>query len=222
MNFGAYTADGLMMMRMYGNEALDAEVLHAYELGWRWRPYQTLSFDVAVYRNDYDGLIAGTTHSAEFEFGPPPALVMTSYFANGADTRAEGVELVAEWAARDWLRFEAQTTWQNSGAASITGAPGSIDPKRMHMLRAQVDLPYEIDLDIRWRSVSDLTGLQIEGYDSLDMRAAWRPVEQLELAVAIENAFDDEHIEFSDDLVVAPGATIGRSVFARATWRPKR
>lgn len=222
MNFGAYTADGLMILRAYGNEDLEAEVLHAYELGWRWRPYHALSFDIAVYRNDYERLIAGTTHSAEFEMGPPPALVLTSHFQNVADSRAEGLELVAEWAATGWLRFAAQGTWQDSGATSITGVPGSIDPKRMHMLRAQIELPYDIDLDVRWRSVSELTGLQIAGYDSFDLRAAWRPLDQLELAVTFDNVFDDKHIEFSDDLIAGPGATIGRSVFARAIWRPKR
>lgn len=221
MNFGFDSPQGRTMMRMYGNQDLHAEDLHAFELGWRWRPYRSLSFDLALYRNEYDGLIAATMHSAGFEPGPPPALVLSSHFANADATSAEGVELAAEWAALDWLRLELQSTWQDSGATSVSGVPGSIDPKRTRMLRAQFDLPYDVDVDLRWRSVSELAGLQVDGYDSLDLRAAWRPKANLELSASVDNLLDDEHIEFPDDIAAASGATIGRTVFARFTWQPK-
>jgi iron complex outermembrane receptor protein len=220
MYFGSVTADGLTMLRMSGNEDLDAEDLHAYELGWRWRPYHSLSFDVALFRNHYDRLIVATTRSAELIPGPVPIVVLTSNFANAADTTAEGVELVAEWAALDWLRFQAQSTWQNTNAPSISGLSGSIDPKRMHMLRAQLDLPHGVNLDLRWRWVAQLAGMGIAGYDSLDLRAAWRPRPALELSMTVDNLFDDEHIEYPDDLALAAGAPIGRTVFARVTWQP--
>jgi hypothetical protein len=69
--------------------------------------------------------------------------------------------------------------------------------------------------------VSKLEGLGVEGYDSFDARIAWQPVPSVELALAAENVLDNEHVEISDDLRVAPGITIGRTVFARFTWRPR-
>jgi iron complex outermembrane receptor protein len=142
-------------------------------------------------------------------------------FANLADTVAvEGLEAAAEWAATAWLRLEAQGTWQDS---EVMGPmPGSVDPERILSLRARVDLPRDVELDLGWRSVSELAALGIPSYESMNARAAWWPTSNIELSLALDNLFDDEHIEFRDDLKLAPGATIGRTVFARFTWRPRR
>jgi iron complex outermembrane receptor protein len=218
---GFYSPDGLVMARVIGDEDLKAEDLRAYELGWRWRPYRALSIDVALYRNEYEHLIDGDELPSVFEPGPPPRLVLPSVFANIDHTRVDGAEVVAEWAARDWLRLEAQGTWLDSRAARGGRLPGPIDPQRMFMLRARFDLPRDIELDLAWRSVSDLAGLGVDGYHSLNARTAWRPVENIELSLSIENALDNEHIEFDDNLAFLPGATLGRGYFARLTWQPR-
>lgn len=48
-------------LRMSGDADLKAEDLRAYELGWRWRPRESLSFDLALYHNDYRDLISVST-----------------------------------------------------------------------------------------------------------------------------------------------------------------
>jgi iron complex outermembrane receptor protein len=140
-------------------------------------------------------------------------------FADVGTARVDGAEIVAEWAPVSSLRFEAQATLLDSGARSPT-LPGSIDPKVTYSLRGIVDLSDAVRLDLGWRSVSKLEGLGVKGYDSFDARIAWQPVPSVELALSAENVLDDEHVEFSDDLRLAPGIEIGRTVFARFTWRP--
>ncbi len=220
MELGA-NVPGVPLVLLLGDETLEAEDLRAYELGWRFRPHQTVSFDLALYRNDYERLIGGAPLPPVFEAGPAPRLVLPSAFANIEDTRVEGAELVAEWAATDWLNLEAQGTWQDTEADNLGFFPGQIDPKEMYALRAQIDLPRDVELDLAWRSVSRLAGLNIPGYDSLNVRAGWRPVDSIELSLSVENLFDNEHIESSDDLALVPGATLGRNVFARVVWQPK-
>ena len=50
--------------RWLGNEDFESERLVAYEIGDRWQPLETLSFDLALFYNDYDRL-------ASLEFGEP-------------------------------------------------------------------------------------------------------------------------------------------------------
>jgi iron complex outermembrane recepter protein len=220
--FGGYMPNGqLIMFRVFGDEDLKAETLHAYELGWRWRPYQALSIDLALYRNEYEHLVETLAQAPEFDFGPPMRLVLPTTFANGEDVRMDGAELVTEWAANEWLRLEAQGTWQDSEVNDLSGT-GSIDPKRMFMLRARVDLPRDIELDLAWRSISELPGRGVDSYQSLNARAAWRPIDSIELSLTMDNVLDEKHIESADELAIRPGAMLGRSYFARVTWQPWR
>jgi iron complex outermembrane receptor protein len=180
-----------------------------------------LSFDVALYRNEYEHLIDSVLQPPQFEPGPPFTIIAPRVFENLDGTVAvEGVEAAAEWAATAWLRVEAQGTWQNSELEGVT--PGSVDPARMFSLRARIDLPRDVELDLGWRAVSELEGMGVPSYDSVNARAAWLPISSLELSLAVDNLFDDQHVEFRNDLKLAPGTTIGRTVFARVTWQPHR
>jgi iron complex outermembrane receptor protein len=220
VEYSAVTPEGVpVSYRAFGNQDLEPEELNAYELGWRWRPLHTLSVDVALYRNEYEQLIAIASLPPSFDPGPPPQIVIASQFVNLDHTRSEGAEVVVEWAATRWLRLEAQGTWQSRGGDVEQN--GISDPKRMFMLRSSLDLPFDTELDLEWRSISELPANNIDGYDSLDARVAWWPITSVELALSMDNVLDEEHHEFYDDLAARPGAKLGRSYFARFTWRPK-
>jgi iron complex outermembrane receptor protein len=214
--YGAYTPTGLLMLRTYGNPDLDAEKLDAYEFGWRWRPYQKLSFDIAAYRNEYRDLIDGELINQSYELVPEPAYVVTRRFANVDTARIQGVELVAELMPTTWMRCNAQANFLDDGMSAL-----SIDPRHSYSLRAQFDLPHRLQVDLDWHAVSELKEFSVPGYDVLGLRLAWNGLSNLEFALHIDNALDHEHVEFVDEMAVAPGAKIGRSVLFRATWRPR-
>lgn len=216
--YSGVTPDGMLLTyRFLGNENLKAEDLNAYELGWRWRALQNLSIDIALYRNEYENLIFGSTLPPEMEFSPTPSILIPAYFANHGETHYEGAELSLEWFAKSWLRLSAQGTWQSSGGDWGEVQPD--DPSRMLLLQASLDLPREIELDLDWRAVSETP--HVESYDALDLRLGWWPKRSIELSLSIENALDNEHIEFMDQIAMQPGAALGRTFFLRMDWRPK-
>lgn len=220
--FDSSSPQGLVGLRINGNENLRAEDLRAYELGWRWRPLQRVSFDAALYRHDYDHLIGGTGGVPTFELLPIPALYVDLLFVNLQSARVDGAEAVVEWAAAPWARFEAQGNWIQT---RVDGSPtGPVDPEESYSLRAQFDLADDVELDLSWRSIGRLTGMgpTIPSYDSLDLRVAWRMMPNIELSVSVANALDNEHVEFTQDLAFAPGVSIGRTAFARFVWSPAR
>jgi iron complex outermembrane receptor protein len=221
INLGQQTPYGTVLLRAFGDPKLNAEDLHAYEAGWRWRPYRTLSFDVAVYRHRYEHLISGSPLPQVVEYEPAPALVLPAVFANIDRTvHVDGLEVVAEWAPSHWLYLQAQGTFQDSEYTFGGFQPGLIDPKRMLTLRSQVELPYDLEFDASWRSISELPGQGVAAYESLDARIAWHANDALEISFGGENLLNDEHREFGDGMSLLPGTRMGRSVYARFVWRP--
>jgi iron complex outermembrane receptor protein len=217
--FSGVTPEGMLLTyQVFGDQNLKAEDLHAYELGWRWRPLQTVSVDLALYRNEYDRLVVSEPLAPIFELEPTARLLLPSEFVNLGESASEGAELSVEWVATRWMRMQAQGTWQTR--SGDIGANALADPKRMFNLQASLDLPSNAELDLDWHSVADLPG--IDGYQVLNTRLAWWATTGIELSISVDNVFDDEHVEFFDDIALRPGATLGRSYFARFTIRPKR
>jgi outer membrane receptor protein involved in Fe transport len=54
----------------------------------------------------------------------------------------------------------------------------------------------------------------------LDARLGWRPSEQLELSVGVQNLLEPRHPEFyMPDALVVPGNQVGRSAYGKIAWR---
>jgi iron complex outermembrane receptor protein len=217
MVYGSNTPDGLLLFRMNGNPRLDAEKMHAYELGWRWRPYQQLSFDFAAYRNEYRHLIGAEPLNEGFEFMPEPAYVATARFANVETARVEGLEIVAEYMPVAWMHLNAQANFIDNTVISEL----LTDPKHSYSFRAQFDMPKQLQFDLAWRAVGQITGYFVPSYDVVGARLAWNGLPNVEFAVHVDNLLDHKHIEFADEMAFGPGATIGRSFVFRATWQPR-
>ncbi|WP_129645259.1 TonB-dependent receptor plug domain-containing protein [Peristeroidobacter agariperforans] len=214
--------DVLVRFVLSGNEHLDAEKLNAYELGWRWRPNSVLALDASLYYNEYKDLISVIDVETAFVPGPPPRIDRLFAYTNAHDTTVYGVETSLEWAAADWLRWQLNGNWyrmtETPSAAELLLQAAS-DPSRSFGTRARIDLPYHTELDVSWRYVGSLSTYDIPSYTSFDLRAGWHVRENLELSLMVNNAFDDDHIEFYDETGGAMGARIGRSFFGRFVWR---
>jgi iron complex outermembrane receptor protein len=213
--------------RLLGNRDFDSEKLLAYELGLRGQLNAQLSFDVATYRNEYEGL-------ASLEFGNPfidsqtGQTVIPVINRNLTDAHSQGIEtqltyaplaswrLIATYAYID-LQMEPHGDDLNRGAF-LAGAT----PRNQFGLRSWWDLPRGIELDIQLRYLSDIRhlpdivdGSGIDGYSSLDVRLAWHPRPQLELAIVGQNLLDEHHVEFG-----TPEARgeIERSVYGKVAY----
>ena len=94
--------------------------------------------------------------------------------------------------------------------------------------RSLLDLPYDLELDVLGYWVDDLKGppaviAPVDSYFRLDVRAGWRPCDNLELSVVGQNLTKRRHTEFNLFMDTNSGAmtpvveNIPRSVFAKVT-----
>lgn len=216
--------------RITNNHELDSEEVIAYELGYRAQATDRISFDAALFFNRYDKLLV--TPAGVSTVDPATgALVLPVTYTNGADADTYGVELAATWKLTDWWQLYGQYTWLKMNLhadKTLLPAPSNEgfesgenqSPQNQFYVRSSFDLPGHVELDLIGRYVDNLAGFTpgIKSYLTMDARLAWRPRENLELALVGQNLFDSHHPELgTSPLVRSPLVEVERSVYGKVT-----
>jgi iron complex outermembrane recepter protein len=184
---------GPTFLRSVGNPDELSETLLAYELGWREQMTDKFSWDVATFYNSYDSL--RTLDNTGFSPGPPPYFFYQ--FGNGASAQSYGVELATTYAASERWNLYVQYTYLQMhvyGDELLQGDGNS--PCNQVYLRSSWNVGKNVDFDLMARYVDRLVGLGVPSYVEMDLRLAWRPKKQLELALVGQNLLQTYHYEF--------------------------
>jgi len=191
---------------IFGDEDIRAEELWAFEAGWRLRPADNLSLDVALFYNLYDDLQTTEPGKPYAETAPAPThLVIPQRFDNLMKGRTWGAELSFVWRPFPWATVR--------GAYSLLRMAFDLDsesrdttaedrersaPTHMAYLRLSLDLPHDFQLDLTGRYVDSLPALDVGSYVEADMRLSWRPHRSVELFIVGQNLVGRRHTEFHD------------------------
>ena len=206
-----------------GNRGNVAETLDALDGGWRFRPHERFSLDVAAFRYDYD-------HLRSISLGTPfldptqPRLVLPASLVSGQSAESYGGELAANWSVSDEWRisggyafFRAQVQNHDPTAAPGQAAEGS-SPRHTVHLRSSWNLGSAVEVDALSWYVDNLPYYDVGSYTRLDLRLAWRPRDNLCLSVSLQNLLDGHHAEFGRELYAVPTQP-ERAVFFLLTVR---
>ncbi|NOR70595.1 MAG: TonB-dependent receptor, partial [Methylomarinum sp.] len=194
-----------------GNSNLDSEQLISYELGYRIQPMDTLSFDIAAFYNDYDKLATGEMGTPFLQTTPSPHVVIPIFADNKGSGETYGVELVAQWQALNWWRFQGSYSYLQMQLHSDAGSnvilpakPEGESPHHQFSIRSSMDLLDDVHLDTTVRYVDNLPYQNIASYTEMDINLAWVPIKNLELSVVGQNLLDSQHGEFNSSTFSTP------------------
>lgn len=195
---------------LLANPDFESEKLIAYELGYRIRPNNNLSFELAGYYNDYDDL-----RSVE------PLAHGKLTIENKLEGQTAGGSLGARWRIFDWWHLDG-SVWgisedlrKKTGGHDVNRARGETnDPDVAFILHSSMDLPWNLTLDGFLRYVDDLPHPHTNSYLAGDVRLAWSPRKNCVLAIVGRNLFDNAHPEFA----ATPTREVERSVYATVKW----
>jgi iron complex outermembrane receptor protein len=213
--------------RLLGNDDFEAERLVAYEAGYRWAAMPGLSFDVALFYNDYDRL-SSLEYGAPF-IGTDGRVVVPIVNQNLTAGYARGAELLVEWSpARDWhltanyTHLDMSLTPSGMDLNRGEWAEGST-PRNIAGLRSLLTLGEHCELDAQYRYQSRIdsipvvvSGEGIDAYSELDVRLGWRMSRQWELSLLGQNLLHDEHVEFGPP---EGRGSVERAAYLKAVWR---
>jgi iron complex outermembrane receptor protein len=211
-----------VLVSVFGNPNLQSEELTAFELGYRIKPAERLSFDISTFYNTYDHLIATVQGTPFFEAAPTPHIVVPLTFENIQSAETYGAEVLGEWRVTDTWKLTASYTFlQTHLNPQPTDNP---NPQNQFQIHSYVNLPHHVELDSAVYYVDPInpvlgsTTANIPSYVRVDLGVTWRPTKSLELGIFGQNLADGSHPEFTSYTTTVV-TEIPRSVMGRITWR---
>ena len=83
-----------------------------------------------------------------------------------------------------------------------------------------MDLTANLELDLIWRYVDQLPGIQIPAYNTLDVRLGCQLTSAMDLALVGRNLLDADHPQFGFDNYAGNVATnVQREFYGVLSWR---
>ncbi|HYF36396.1 MAG TPA: TonB-dependent receptor [Prosthecobacter sp.] len=198
---------------LQSSRTFDSEVLIAYELGYRnqWRPDFTT--DLTLFYHDYDNVRSQEPLGA----GPFPVT-----FANLMEGESYGGTIDVKWQPARWWQMNLGYTLMDMrlrakpGSRDLTGGVSEgNDPNNILVFRSWFDLPANLEFDATFRYVDSLPSPATPAYSTVDLRLAWHPRKDVELAILGRNLLDESHPEFR----TATSREVGRSIYFMFTWQ---
>jgi iron complex outermembrane recepter protein len=211
------------VVSLFGNRDADSEEVLAYELGWRFEPTSHLSFDLAGFYNEYDGVLMYVAEPVAVEAEPAPShLLLPLVFQNGESGITYGSELSVRWQVSDTWRLMASHTFLRM-RMEHGGAIEDSNPRQQFQLHSYLDLPRDLQLNAAAYYVDSIESpldndyVKIDSYVRVDLSAVWRPMEELELSITGQNLLDNRHVEYGS-FKTSRLTEIPRTVLGRVTW----
>ncbi|WP_043770162.1 TonB-dependent receptor plug domain-containing protein [Desulfobulbus propionicus] len=222
------TPIGIGDINFTGNPDFDSEIVTAYEAGHRWQATDTLSFDLALFYNDYDEIYTAQPVQS--------GLDIDSVFVNAQSGSGRGVELAADWKPRSWLSFAlaySHLEMDLTTDAAVGSQAGSdwvtkASPRHQVSLRSSIALAENWRLNLWLRHVDTISGRNstnllgdsrlLDAYTLLDANLIWTPFRELEVMLAGQNLLDDGQVRYLSEYQT-PATEIERGVYGKVTWR---
>jgi iron complex outermembrane receptor protein len=193
-------------LQVVGDPGLDSEELLAYEVGYRLRATDTLTFDLATFYNSYDDLITF----------PTPA----GTFGNRGEADTYGLELAGTWdAAKNWTLMASYSFLVIDFESPDGNSEEGESPEHQFNIRSYLDITEDLEFNAALYYVDNIPDEGAASYVRLDLGLTWRPTDNVEVALWGQNLLDDKHLEFGDDLFQATPLEIERSFYAQVTLR---
>lgn len=205
-------------------DRLREEKLDALDLGWRQQLGPTASLDLAGFYYRYHDLRSGQMQEPVLVYPPGYLLIPIQGDTNNDSARTRGLEASLDWRPLPGWRLQSSYGWLHleASSGSETGRISDIlatSPSHIFSLLSSVDLTSSLQWDTWLRYTSEIAALGIPAYTSLDLRLAWRPNKDLDIAVVGQNLLDSVHPELLSDFILSTPTEIQRGVYVRADWK---
>lgn len=215
-----------------GSPALQSEKATTWEAGFRSHIANALTIDLALFLNDHDKLRNGGFQAIRID-NREIAGVFT--LNNSISGTSSGAEIYADYRLNPQWRFQFAAnvldfnlkSSQNIVDNLIDGTTlyTTLSPKYQTSLRASWTPASQYQFDLWWRHVDDISfdvsqggTTLVDAYDTLNLRAAWLPASDLEIALIGKNLLSPSQIEYMEEFWTFP-KDVPRSVSLNLRYR---
>ena len=155
-------------------------------------------------------------------------MVFPSRFSNTLSAKTYGAEVAVVWQMKAWWRWDVNYSWLHTQYNDNThdvyvNMETPVSPEHKILKRSSLSVTPDVDLDLWFRyidtaiSVGSLGTNSIKSYVNLDMRAAWRAFQGIEISVVEQNLLAQQHLEYIAESQTLPTA-IERGIYGKISW----
>jgi iron complex outermembrane recepter protein len=209
--------NGPGVVKVIGNKEFGSEHLLAYELGFRIKPADEISLDVATFYNSYDKFRGNQTGEMSFDMSAGfPVIVVPNIIDNNRKGRTFGGEVAADWLI--------STNWKISGTYTYLHSDETLDnisssPKQKVSLRSMMNLSGGWTLDVWGRYVGSIENGSVDDYLTADVRLGLQLNDNLDLSITGQNLLEPHRSEFITNFMKFVPTTTDRGVYGKITWK---
>jgi iron complex outermembrane receptor protein len=202
-----------------GDSSVKSEILHAYEVGYRYEWKQKFSLDATAYYNDYDGLAGLSAPSAPIVNPSPFFLDLPVNVINEDASQTHGLELFAKYSpVRRWTLSTGITELRGSSPPG-TGYPAVADnPRHEVNVQSKLDVTRVVNFDASYY-YNDAISHQLPPLNRVDIGVSTRPAHGFAFSVWGRNLQQDRHQEAIPQSYL--GGSLRRSVVFKVIWEPE-
>ncbi|WP_236631527.1 TonB-dependent receptor plug domain-containing protein [Endozoicomonas numazuensis] len=236
------SGDVAYVIPIMGNPDLESEKLTALEIGYREQFGNSFRLDITTFYSQYEDIIAYVdinrcpNGNPTMSFGqlqnfcPYPGLVqIPTTLINGLDVKTYGLEVIADWQAKDWWKLQFTYSWLQTDAIPNRSSTSFLKSNERIVeelsaphtanIRSTMNLPNQWYFDFWVRYMDELKNAKIGAHTSLDIRLAKKYSENLEFSLVGQNLFRNHHREFYESLSGMAPTETQESWYAQIRWQ---
>ncbi len=201
-----------------GQQSAESEILHAYELGYRYEWGQKFSADAAIYYNGYSRL-AGFSAPGQMIVNPSPLYVDIPLFVDNLDRgQTHGLELSLEYVpVRRWTLLTAVTELRGTSTPSVGYPAAAHNPRQQVNAQSRLDLTRHLNFDANWYHYNAIPG-ELPLVNRVDVGASTNLIRGFTFSAWGRNLQQGRHVEAIPQTLL--GGEIRRSVIFKVVWEP--
>lgn len=223
---GLFPTSPAVVTSISGSRDLVSEEVLAAELGYRIEATPSLSFDLALFYNEYTKIGSVEVGEPTLDLQSDPAQ-LNVVIQNNLEAETYGGEIAATWQATPWWKWRANYSLLFANAHVADRGADTFDehrtegisPRNQAGVRSLLDLPHGFELDAGLRYVDALRALQVPSYFAVDLRLGWQMSESIGLSIVGRNLLDRRHSEFKPTTLGSEATEVERSIYGSVTIR---
>lgn len=206
-----------------GNPAIESEILHAFELGYRYEWKERFSADAAVYYNGYDRLTDLSAPGAGVVNPSPLYVDLPTHPYNVGSGQTHGLELSLKYTpVRRWV-VSAGVTELRGNSPLGEGLPGlsaaAANPEHQLNVQSRFDLTRWLNFDAAYYYY-DAIHDALPTVNRVDVGVSTKNIRGFTYSVWGRNLQQERHVEAIPQTFLS--GEIRRSIVFKMTWEPKR
>jgi iron complex outermembrane receptor protein len=201
------------------NTNAKSEILHAYELGYRYAWKEKFWLDGTAFYNQYGNLIGLSAPGAPIVNPSPFFMDLPLNVINTRGGQTHGLEIFAKYSPVHRWSLSAGVTELRGNSAAATEYPAvTNNPRQVASVQSKLDLTKFLSLDSSYY-YNDAIAHQLPPLNRVDVGFSTNPMRGFTLSVWGRNLQQDRHQEAIPQTYL--GGEIRRSVMFKVIWEPE-